>query len=679
MEKATPFAEEVLSSTREGEEEATPPAMQERGESPPTTAENQEERQGGVEACPGLSSDTSVAEASPSHLPSEQSAESSQDASKPSDHEPMEVRQEEPAATMPAANVSSAEVDTSQPVSEDSGGQERGVDTGEGSGGQEGDVDTGEGSQPASGGQEGDVDTGEGSQPASESSGGQKKGGEGSQPAIESSGVQERGEEGLVTDGGDASTVTEATSSECSRRTGEEKDHESFQPSVQAPPSIATPTESTMASVVTVQTPPSTATPTESTTASLVAVSLVEGQSLTLGSEEMVITCPRSSSDSTPPSSGSTPSSSAPKPVQGVVMSTVSAGVSGSSVTTSGTVGVKVLPGGMPSFATVACTMLTAATPVIATPSAISRQPQPPKKATLPAGLSPTLSSNLAALFPSYAGKFASSTTTGSRGVAVMGPAHQDPGLSQGAQVLISAATPPVSGGDASKGSSATTSGSGATSVAQLALQVATPPSSSSTRVQSAGGDSASQSNAIPVIAHVPVLKGTPSRHPQGGATPPLAQILREKERIAVMPTASKLKVDKAEMLHPPSEIQQITPKEAIAGAASAPPTAAVAPPTTTASIVGSKGQVYTVDLSQFTIPKVTGMQTVPPAQKFGGHKIKEEPVPIKKLLNTPGALSSGGPGATGVTGGGTTSGGTGGGAQGGTGKQPQGMLYFKV
>ena len=49
------------------------------------------------------------------------------------------------------------------------------------------------------------------------------------------------------------------------------------------------------------------------------------------------------------------------------------------------------------------------------------------------------------------------------------------------------------------------------------------------------------------------------------------------------------------------------------------------------------------MDLTQFTIPRIIGYQSVPPAQKLsalkgslGGRRVKDDPLPMVKVLNTP-------------------------------------------
>lgn len=102
---------------------------------------------------------------------------------------------------------------------------------------------------------------------------------------------------------------------------------------------------------------------------------------------------------------------------------------------------------------------------------------------------------------------------------------------------------------------------------------------------------------------------------------PVASHMICEQERIVSIPLASKLMVNQAEELHKPSEIQHLPQKALLQG----------------------QGQVLTVDLSQFTLPQIYGMQTVPPAQALkgllGGHVKKkegvDEPVMITKMLNT--------------------------------------------
>lgn len=240
----------------------------------------------------------------------------------------------------------------------------------------------------------------------------------------------------------------------------------------------------------------------------------------------------------------------------------------------------------MPAFTAVAPTVLTATTPIIATATAI-----PPQAKKLSAGLS----SNLAALFPTHTGKFA-------RTVSVTVPITSTP-----AQVVASRLTMLTPG--------AKTSTTMASSVPSTSAALTVSGVSPSQNIPISSDLSASVSNTVSVIAHVPVLKGAPKPSLVGN-------VLREQERIAAM-HASKLKVNQAEMLHVPSEIQQVEPKE-----------------------VGVKktAQVFTMDISQFTIPKIMGMQMVPPPQKFagvkgkvGGHGLRgEEPLTIMKMLNTP-------------------------------------------
>lgn len=339
--------------------------------------------------------------------------------------------------------------------------------------------------------------------------------------------------------------------------------------------------------------------------------------------EELVTTCeisqqtPEGVKSSTSSVQSSDPALLSPCPAQDVVITELPRPVATGAISIVGGGSSNTTSLGMPAFTTVARTFLTAATPVIATPSTLPRQPQPKK---LSAGLSPALSSNLAALFP-YANKFAST----SRSVSM----PQAPALPLGTHVLITSATPTsTSSYRPARSVSAATKGPVAGANVQSVVLVAptTPSSVSDTAVSS--GDLTSQPNAVSVIAHVPpVLKGAEKL-----SSASISQVLREQERIVSMPASSKMKVDKAELLHPPSEIQHIGPKDGAAASSSAAVVSGAAKPQ----------QVFTVDLSQFTIPKVMGMQTVPPVQKFGGlkvsgggHKLKEEAVAIVRMLNT--------------------------------------------
>ena len=156
---------------------------------------------------------------------------------------------------------------------------------------------------------------------------------------------------------------------------------------------------------------------------------------------------------------------------------------------------------GMPAFSTVARTVLTSAMPVIATPSTHPRQIQQQQQTKkLPAGLSPTLSSNLAALFPSYASKFAST-----RGGAIT--SAQESG-----KLLGVLATPSSS------------SLSGQVKVVTLTTG-ATVQSASSSVTSTPSQQSAASS--VSVIAHVPVLKGSSKL-----LSSSISQVLREQERM---------------------------------------------------------------------------------------------------------------------------------------------------
>ena len=308
------------------------------------------------------------------------------------------------------------------------------------------------------------------------------------------------------------------------------------------------------------------------------------------------------------------------------------------STTTTGATTPAVLTSAMPAFTAVAPTVLNAPSPVITALSPTVGQRQPHVK-KLPGGLSPMLSSNLAALFPSYASKFAATRTVSVPFPLSSTDTPPSSRLTSTTHVRVSELTSLTSSSSSSSSSAPGRERGVASIVIEPNLVAGIPPASllsqsvSAKSATSAADSAVSQANPVSVITHLPVLKKGVASHVIG----------HEQERIASIPVASKLKVNQAEELHKPSAIQQVPQK----------------------AILQAKGQVLTVDLSKFTLPKVYGMQTVPPAQALkgliGGHMKKEgvdEPVMITKMLNMNTTVTTAGIGSGSGGGGGQSAGG---------------------
>ena len=238
---------------------------------------------------------------------------------------------------------------------------------------------------------------------------------------------------------------------------------------------------------------------------------------------------------------------------------------------------------GMPAFTAVAPTVLTAATSVIATATATPRHSQG-RKPVLSAGIS----SNLAALFPSFASKFSTSTTP------------QSSAVSANVSPLVGVERPAVVVAE------------DAQQKQRNVLVGVIPTTPSGHAVPSSVIDiSGVLSNPVPVITHISSLKGS--------NVIPSAQ---DKDRLNHI-SGARLKVGSAEMLHVPSEIEQVPQVD-----------------------LSAQAQTYTLDLSQLRMPQILGVQTVPHPQKFGGLMAVlngkgipgaslPEPVPVMKLVNS--------------------------------------------
>lgn len=296
-----------------------------------------------------------------------------------------------------------------------------------------------------------------------------------------------------------------------------------------------------------------------------------------------------------------------------------------------------VMSSAMPALTAVASTVVT---PVIATPVTSARQTTTTtKKPVLSAGLSPTLSSNLAALF---ARKFA--LASGSYSVPSMSSTESSPSLVKVQQfspntrplpVVVSPATklgnssatkavvitPMISDNKAgifiekSAGSLSESSGGGAGDISTASALAST---STATPLSIMG-------SPIPVITHVSTLKGGAAAIP---VTPksvvPLAAsapVLLDQGHVVAV-SSTKLKAGRAKTLHSASQIQHVTTDKDVASTEKTPlPT-------------------LSLDFTQFVMPKVLGVQTVSPATKFGGKKLGktidlEEAIPVLRMVNT--------------------------------------------